>query len=73
MNNSLLKKQNIQVRWFVEALHGHIGQKYHLLHHKLDNKLLPVVKLLCHIARFLHNMFGKRLNSDLELADTIMD
>lgn len=62
-----------KVRWIVEAIHGNIGQKYHLLHHKLNNKLLPVVRSLCRIAGFSRNMFGKRLNSDLELADTIID
>lgn len=62
-----------KVRWIVEAIHGDIGQKYHLLHHTLNNKLLPAVRSLCRIAGFLHNMFGKRLNSDLELADTIID
>lgn len=62
-----------KVRWVVEAVHGAIGQKYRLLHHKLDNKLLPSLKSLCRIAGFLHNTFGKRFDSDPELADIIIN
>lgn len=36
-----------KVRWVVEAVHGIIGQKNKLLHHKLDNKLLPKVGSYC--------------------------
>lgn len=61
-----------KVRWAVEAVHGAIGQKYKLLHNVLNNKLLPSVKSLYKIAGFLHNTFGTRLNSDVDLADTII-
>lgn len=49
-----------KVRWPVAAVHGAIGKKHHLLHNVLDNKLLPLAKLLCRIAGFLNNTFGKR-------------
>ena len=48
-----------KIRWVVEAVHGAIGQKYRLLHHKMDNKLLPSLKSLCRIASFLHNTLAK--------------
>lgn len=55
-----------KVCWAVEAVHGAISEKHHLLHNVLDNKLLPVVESLCRIAGFLNNCFGKRLNSVVE-------
>ncbi|XP_076660127.1 uncharacterized protein LOC143363434 [Halictus rubicundus] len=61
-----------KIRWIVEAVHGDIAQKYRLLHHKIDNKLLPCLKSLCRIASFLHNEFGKRLDTDPEI-DLIID
>ena len=62
-----------KIRWVVEAIHGIIGQKYKLLHHQMDNKLLPKVSLYCKIACFLNNTFGKRLNSDVDLCDEIVE
>lgn len=62
-----------KIRWVVEAVHGALGQKFRLLHHRMDNKLLPSLKSVCRIASFLHNTFGKRLNSDPELTNTIVD
>lgn len=62
-----------KVRWVVEAVHGIIGRKYQLLHHQLDNKLLPKVSSYCKIACFLNNTFGKRLNSDVGIAEEILD
>ncbi|XP_046142743.1 uncharacterized protein LOC123988053 [Osmia bicornis bicornis] len=61
-----------KIRWVVEAVHGIIGQKYKLLHHQMSNKILPKVSLFCKIACFLHNTFGKRLNSDVGLCDDIV-
>ncbi|XP_025994034.2 uncharacterized protein LOC113004570 [Solenopsis invicta] len=61
-----------KLRWPVEAVHGVIGQKYRLLHHKLDNKLLPKAGSYCRIACFLNNTFGKRFNSDVDLSDEIV-
>lgn len=54
------------MRWVVEAVHGILGQKYKLLHHQLDNKLLPTIRTYFRIACFLNNKFGKRLDSDSE-------
>lgn len=56
-------------RWIVEAVHGIIGQKCKLLHHQLNNLLLPNAELFCQIACFLQNTFGKRLNSDGNIVD----
>lgn len=61
-----------KLRWVVEAVHGILGKKYRLLHHQLDNKLLPKVGEYCKIACFLNNRFGKRLNCDGELEDAIL-
>lgn len=62
----------IKIRWVVEAFHGNIKQKFKLLNNVIDNKLLPKVSLYFRIAAFLHNTFGKRLESDLELSDEIV-
>ena len=62
-----------KLSWVVEALHGKIGQKYKLLHHQLDNKLLPSVQLFCQIVYFLNNTFGKRLGSDKGISDIIVE
>ena len=62
-----------KVRWPIEAVHGIIGQKYKLLHHQFDNKMLPNAQAYCKIACFLNNKFGKRLNSDAEMTDEIVN
>lgn len=62
-----------KLRWVVEAIHGILGEKYHLLHQQIDNKLLPKVQVYCRIASFLNNKFGKRLDSDSELFDQIFN
>lgn len=59
-------------RWVVEAVHGVIKQKYRSLDHKIDNKLLPKVGIFFKIAAFINNKFGKRLTSDVELAEDIL-
>ena len=55
----------------VEAIHGILGEKYHL--QQIDNKFLPKVQACCRIASFLNNKFGKRLDSDSELFDQIVN
>ncbi|XP_068993908.1 uncharacterized protein [Neodiprion pinetum] len=60
-----------KVRWVVETVHGILDQKYKLIHHSLDNKLLP--KSLFRIACYLNNIFGKRLNSDVGIRDDIIE
>lgn len=62
-----------KLRWVVEAIHGILGKKFKLLHNQLDNKLLPKAGLFCKIACFLNNEFGKRLNSDEELHEEILE
>jgi len=62
-----------KIRWVVEAIHGIIGQKCKLLHNQLHNSLLHNAHLYCQIACFLQNRFGKRLNSDAELMEPIIE
>lgn len=62
-----------KLRWVVEAVHGVISQKYRLLHHNLDNKILPKVKTLCKIVGFLHNKYGKRIDYSSDIDDEIID
>lgn len=58
-----------ETRWVVDAVHGIIKQKFRPLDHKLDNTLLPKTSVFCQIACFLHNEFGARLDSDLDLSE----
>lgn len=60
-----------KIRWAVKSVHGCIKQKYRILDHKLDNKLLAKVGSFFRITSFLNNMFGKRLHSDVEMFDNI--
>lgn len=62
-----------KLRWVIEAVHGIIGKKFKLLHHQLDNKLLPSVSTYCKTACYLNNLFGKRLNADAGLCDEIVE
>ena len=62
----------IKIRWSVESVHGIIKQKYQLLDHIIDNKLLPNVRLYFKISAFLHNQFGKALKSDAHLSEEIV-
>lgn len=62
-----------KIRWAVEAVHGILKQKYRLLDHKLDNKLLPHIGIYFKIASFLNNQFGKRLGSDAEISSEIIE
>lgn len=62
-----------KLRWVVEAVHGIIKEKYHLLDNKLDNKMLPKTGTYCRIACFLNNEFGKRLDSDIQMSDEIVN
>jgi len=61
-----------KIRWAVESVHGVLKQKYRLLDHKIDNKLIPKVGVYFRIASFLNNTFGKRLQSDVEIEDEIV-
>lgn len=54
-----------KLRWAVESVHGIIKQKYSLLDHKIDNKLIPKIGSYFRIVCFLNNTFGKRLQSDV--------
>ena len=56
-----------KIRWSVESVHGIIKQKYRLLDHIINKKLLSNVGLYFKIAAFLHNQFGKTLKSDAHL------
>lgn len=61
-----------KIRWAVEAVHGIIKQKYRLLDHKIDNKLIPKIGIYFRIASFLQNTYGKRLESDSTTSDEIL-
>ncbi|XP_011873641.1 PREDICTED: uncharacterized protein LOC105565230, partial [Vollenhovia emeryi] len=61
-----------KIRWAVESVHGVLKQKYRFLDHKIDNKLIPKVGMYFRIAAFLNNTFGKRLQSDAETLDKIV-
>ncbi|XP_051171003.1 uncharacterized protein LOC127287892 isoform X1 [Leptopilina boulardi] len=61
-----------KILWVVEVVHGIIAQKYKLLHHQFNNRLLPDAGTYCKVANLLYNLFGKRLNCDSEkLSDII--
>lgn len=62
-----------KIRWVVEAVHGMIKQKNHLLDQKFDNKMLSKVGVLYRIASFLLNQFGKRLNSDDQISSEVVE
>jgi len=49
-----------------------IKQKYRLLDKVVDNKLLPKIGLYFKIAAFLHNQFGKTLQSDATFSEEIV-
>ena len=55
-----------KIRWAVESVHDVLKQKYCLLDHRIDNKLIPKIGLYFRIASFLNNTFGKRLQSDVD-------
>lgn len=61
-----------KVRWVVEAVHGILKQKYKLLDHILDNKILPKTKSYYRIASYLINRYGKRLTSDQGISENIL-
>ena len=56
----------------MKSVHGIIKQKYRLLDHIIDNKLIPNVGLYFKIAAFLHRQFGKALKSDVHLSEEIV-
>ncbi|KAI4482004.1 hypothetical protein M0804_009023 [Polistes exclamans] len=62
-----------KIRWAVEAVHGMLKQKYRLLDQKFDNKMLPRIGSFYRIASFLHNRYNKRLASDAEYFDEIVE
>ncbi|XP_025267723.1 uncharacterized protein LOC112639073 [Camponotus floridanus] len=61
-----------KIRWAVESVHGVLKQKYRLLDHKIDNKLIPKIGSYFRIASFLNNTFGKRFHSDVDTFDDIL-
>lgn len=61
-----------KIRWVVEAVHGMIKSKNHLLGYKFDNKMISKVGAYYQIASFLLNLFGKRLIFDAETSADII-
>lgn len=72
-NESNESRYVTKIRWAVEAVHGILKQKYRMLDHKLDNKMLPKVGTYFRIASFLNNLFGKRLKSDADFSYEILE
>lgn len=62
-----------KLRWIVEAVHGRVAQRYRLLHHSLDNKMLPKARSICRIVGYLENKYGQRSWSDGVLFEVIID
>lgn len=62
-----------KVRWVVEAVHGILKNRFKLLDHTLDNKMLPKIKSYYRIASYLLNRFGKPLVSDTDMNNEIFE
>ena len=61
-----------KIRWPDESVHGVLKQKNHLSDYKIDNKLIAKIGSYFRIASFLNNTFGKRLQSDVDTFDDIL-
>ena len=61
-----------KIRLVVEAVHGMLIQKNHLLDHKIDKKLVPNIGIYFRVAPFLNNAYGQRMQSDKELSYEII-
>ena len=61
-----------KIRWAVEAVHDIPKQKFLLLDHKIDNKLIPKVGIYFRVASFLNNTYGEKLQSDVEAGNEIL-
>ena len=61
-----------KIRCVVEAVHGMLKQKYRLLNHKIDNKLVPTIGIYFRVTSFLNNAYLQRLQSDKELSYEIL-
>ena len=61
-----------KIRWVVESVHGMLKQKYRLLDHRINNKLLLKVRSYFRIASFLNNTFGRRLLSEVKVLDEVI-
>ena len=62
-----------KIRWAVEAVHGILKQKYRLLDHKIDNKLLPKLGIHFTVASFLNNTYDQRLQSEVEISNEMLE
>ncbi|KAL1493831.1 hypothetical protein ABEB36_009517 [Hypothenemus hampei] len=62
-----------KIRWVVEAVHGNIAQKDRLLHHQFRNRMLSDAGVYCNVACLLHNLTGKRFNTDVEKISVVIE
>ena len=62
-----------KVRWVVEAVHGIIKQKWSYLRTDIKNQTLVKIGTYFRIAGSLHNLYGKRLLSDQEMKDHVIE
>lgn len=62
-----------KVRWAVESVHGMLKEKNKLLKQVFDNKMLHRIRSYYRIASYLLNRYGKRLTSDTDTYDEILE
>ena len=62
-----------KLRWVVEAIHGAVKMRFKFLRIEVPNRTLQDMEVICKIAFFLNNEFGKRLHSDVDMAEEIID
>ena len=61
-----------KVRWVVKSVHGVLKQKYRLLDHKIDIKLIPKIGIYFRITSFLNN-FRRKLPFRSVTSNDILD
>ena len=61
-----------KIRCVVKSMHGMLKQMYRLLDHKIDNKFSPKVESYFRNVSFWNNTFRRRLLSDVEVSDEVV-
>lgn len=62
-----------KLRWVIEAIHGAVKMRFKFLRNEIPNRTLKDIEIICKIAFFLINQFGKRLHSDKDMTDEIIE
>ena len=68
----LANQNDAEIRWLVESVYGVLKQKYRPVDHKIDNKLIPKIGSYFRTASIFNKTFGKRLQSDVDNFDDIL-